>query len=211
VLLEDEPAVLRRLARVVENMAGFRLLGAVESLAAAREACARLRPDLVITDLKLPDGHGLTLIREVRDSLPATKIMVISVLSDASSVVAAIRAGASGYVLKDDFPDELEIAIRDLITGRASLSPAIALHLIREVQSDEKLAPLPPGQEALTPRELEVLTYIAKGLTNSDIGVRLGISAHTVGDHVKRIYQKFNVSSRGGAVFEGVSRQLLSP
>ena len=210
LLVEDEPAVRAQLTRLLGRSARISVLEAVGTLAAAREACARLRPDVLITDLRLPDGHGLTLIRETRARLPETRIMVISVLADEASVVAAIRAGAGGYLLKDDLPEDFENFIHDLLAGHATLSPAIARHIVRLLQTGSGPDSATGAEgEALTPREREVLGYIAKGLSNGDIGVRLAISAHTVGDHVKRIYRKLEVNSRSEAVFQGFSRNLL--
>jgi len=209
LLVEDEPAVRAQLADLLRRSAGIVVLDAVGSLAAALAAVARLRPQVLITDLRLPDGHGITLIRETRALLPDTGIMVISVLADEGSVVAAIRAGAGGYVLKDDLPEDFERAIRDLIAGNATLSPAIARHIVTQLRSGSDAPQGPRAEDVLTPREQEVLVFIAKGLSNADIGTRLGISAHTVGDHIKNIYRKLEVKSRTEAVVLGISRRML--
>jgi DNA-binding NarL/FixJ family response regulator len=208
VLVEDVPVVRRHLESLLHRSTSIDVLRSVETLAAARRACAELKPDVLLTDLRLPDGHGLTLIREVRATLPQTHIMVISVLADAASVVAAIRAGAGGYMLKDDLPQDVDRLVRNLVAGRATLAPAIARHIVRSLQADT--APGRPS-EALTTREREVLGLIAKGLSNADIGLRLRISAHTVGDHVRGIYRKLEVNSRSEAVFRAVSHNILVP
>ena len=212
LLVEDDTPVRELLARMLERADRITLLAAVGTLGQAREACATLRPGVLVTDLKLPDGHGLTLIRETRANLPDTQIMVISVLADEASVVAAIRAGAGGYLLKDDLPEDFEAFIRNLAAGHATLSPAIASYIIRGLQPGARAkpaaeAPLPEG--ALTARELDVLTQIAKGLSYSDIGTRLNISSHTVGSYIKSIYRKLEVNSRGEAVFQAINRNLL--
>ena len=208
VLVEDVPVVRRHLESLLHRSTSIDVLRSVETLAAARRACAELKPDVLLTDLRLPDGHGLTLIREVRATLPQTHIMVISVLADEASVVAAIRAGAGGYMLKDDLPQDVDRLVRNLVAGRATLAPAIARHIVRSLQADT--APGRPS-EALTTREREVLGLIAKGLSNADIGLRLRISAHTVGDHVRGIYRKLEVNSRSEAVFRAVSHNILVP
>ncbi len=209
ILVEDERAVRAQLSRLLQAPP-FDLLAAVGTLAEAREACARLQPQVLITDLRLPDGHGLTLIRETRANLPATRIMVISVLADEESVVAAIRAGADGYLLKDERPELFVSAIEQLMQGYSNLSPAIAQYIVRQMQAGEP-AEAAASAAALTPRELAVLGYIAKGLGNVDIATRLDISVHTVGAHVKNIYRKLEVKTRGEAVFQGINLQLLGP
>jgi DNA-binding NarL/FixJ family response regulator len=177
---------------------------------------AQHRPHVLITDLGLPDGNGLALIEETRLALPGTKIAVISVLGDAATVVAAIRSGASGDVLKDDLPEDFSQFIRDLMAGDATLSPAVARHLVQLLQTDlpearqVAMTQAALTQAALTQRELQVLEFIAKGLSNTDIGKRLGISTHTVGDHVKAIYRKLEVRNRGAAVFQAINRNLVT-
>lgn len=212
LLVEDDRPVRELLARMLRRSTRIELLDAVGTLTQARQACAELRPDVLVTDLKLPDGHGLTLIRETRAILPDTQIMVISVLADEPSVVAAIRAGAGGYLLKDDLPEDFEAFIHNLSAGHATLSPAIASYIIRTLQPGTGVTALsdtPLSDGVLTARELNVLAQIAKGLSYSDIGVRLNISSHTVGSYIKSIYRKLEVNSRGEAVFQAISRNLL--
>lgn len=208
VVAEDEPLVRDRIAGLLQQSDTLTLLAAVGSLTEARDACFRLRPEALLIDLRLPDGHGLTLIREIRAKLPHTRIMVISVLADEASVLDAIRAGAGGYLLKDDPPEDFTRAVRHLVRGEASLSPAVARHIVRQLQGAREAGP-PANEHSLTPREMEVLAFISKGLSNPDIATRLSISVHTVGDHVKNIYRKLEVRSRSEAVFQGISRRLL--
>ncbi len=208
LLVEDDPVVCAFLARRVEESPAVTLLAAVGTLAAAREACARLRPDAVLTDLGLPDGTGLTLIAELRASQPAVRSLVISVLADEASVVAAIRAGASGYLLKDDMPEDLSRFLRSVVAGEAFLSPAIASYVIRLLQPAP--IPLPGPEEALSPREQAVLSLIAKGSSYAEVAARLNISVNTVGTYIKAIYRKLAVNSRSEAVFQAVSRKLIS-
>lgn len=211
VLVEDQQAVLEMLRELLQRHDNLQVVAAVGTLAQARAALAHQRPDVVITDLGLPDGNGLALIEETRQVLPDTKIAVISVLGDAATVVAAIRAGASGYVLKDDLPEDFSHFIRDLMAGDATLSPAVARHVVRLLQADaQETVQAAPPRPALTTRELQVLELIAKGLSNTVIGTRLGISTHTVGDYVKSIYRKLEVRNRGAAVFQAINRNLVN-
>jgi len=216
VLVEDHQAVLEMLLDMLQRPGNLQVVAAVATLAEARAAMPQHRPHVLITDLGLPDGNGLALIEETRLALPGTKIAVISVLGDAATVVAAIRSGASGYVLKDDLPEDFSQFIRDLMAGDATLSPAVARHVVQLLQTDlpearqVAMTQVALTQVALTQRELQVLEFIAKGLSNTDIGKRLGISTHTVGDHVKAIYRKLEVRNRGAAVFQAINRNLVT-
>jgi len=208
VLVEDDPPTREHLAACLRADPGIELLATADSLASARTACEQAMPAVLITDLRLPDGHGTTLIREVRASLPAIEIMVISVLGDEDSVVAAIRAGASGYILKDSAPIDLVAAVQDLIAGRSPISAAIARYIIRRVQ-DGSIPAAEAPRPLLTPRETDILWGIAKGFTYNDIADRLGLSRMTVPTHIKNIYRKLEVNSRSEAVFEAIERKLI--
>lgn len=208
VLVEDNPPTRDHLAETLAACDGIRLLASTGTLQAARDACERFLPTVLVTDLQLPDGHGADLIREVRNRYPATEIMVISVLGDENSVVTAIRAGASGYILKDSEAVDIVEAVHDLIEGRSPISASIARYIIRRVQDgsfseDRKPAPL------LTPRETDILWGIAKGFTYNDIADRLGLSRQTVPSYIKNIYRKLEVNSRSEAVFEAIERKLI--
>ncbi len=206
VLVEDDPPTRERLSRALAGEPRFALLAAAGSLAEARAALARHVPTVLITDLRLPDGHGTDLIRETRQATPATEILVISVLGDERSVVTAIRAGAAGYLLKDGTPEELVGAVHDLLAGHSPISAAIARYLIRRIQG-----PHEPEEEKpqLTPREIEILYGIAKGFTYNDIAEQLGLSPHTIPTHIKNIYRKLEVHSRSEAVFAALSHRLI--
>ncbi|KAA0573259.1 response regulator transcription factor [Azospirillum sp. Sh1] len=208
VLVEDDAPTRDFLAASLAAGEGIRLQASVGTLAEARAALEIGRPGVLVTDLKLPDGHGSDLIREVRQRMPETEIMVISVLGDEPSVMQAVRAGASGYILKDARPIDLIAAIHDLTNGRSPISASIARHIIRQTQT----APPALAEEAppaLTPREMDILWGIAKGFTYNDIAARLGISRQTVPSHIKNIYRKLEVNSRSEAVYTAVERRII--
>lgn len=209
LLVEDDTPTREQLAEAIRAGDGIDLVGAVEGVAAARAACDKLMPAVLITDLKLPDGHGTDLIREVRRRFPAMEVMVISVLGDEDSVVSAIRAGASGYILKDAESIDLVAAIHDVIEGRSPISAAIARYIVRRVQNGTLQGDEEAGKPLLTPRETDILWGIAKGFTYNDIADRLGISRLTVPTHIKNIYRKLEVNSRSEAVFAAVERKLI--
>ncbi|HEX3882605.1 MAG TPA: response regulator transcription factor [Stellaceae bacterium] len=211
VLVEDDPPTRDFLAASLAAGEGMALAAAVGTLDEARGVFAHLHPSVLITDLKLPDGHGTELIREVRRLSPATEIMVISVLGDETTVMDALRAGASGYILKDARPVNLIAAVRDLAEGRSPISAAIARHIIRQVHEEPDVAAKPPERTKplLTPREMDILWGIAKGFTYNDIADRLGISRQTVPSYIKSIYRKLEVNSRSEAVFTAVEMKLI--
>ncbi|AWB07856.1 DNA-binding response regulator (plasmid) [Azospirillum humicireducens] len=208
ILVEDDAPTREFLAASLAAGDGILLQASVGTLGEARTVLERCRPSVLVTDLKLPDGHGSELIREVRQRMPETEIMVISVLGDELSVMQAVRAGASGYILKDARPIDLIAAVHDLINGRSPISASIARHIIRQTQAapPAKAEETPP---ALTPREMDILWGIAKGFTYNDIAARLGISRQTVPSHIKNIYRKLEVNSRSEAVYTAVERRII--
>lgn len=212
MVVEDDPAFLARFCRIVAQSEQLMLLAAVGDLASARRAIERQAPDVLLTDLGLPDGSGIDLIRETSTRHPATDIMVISVLGDEQHVVASIEAGATGYILKDSLPTEFLGLIEQMRAGGSPISPMIARHLLRRMQPavPSGKAPAPPAPESgLSARESEVLGLIAKGFNFAEIARLLGVSPHTITAHVKKIYQKLAVHSRGEAVYEATRMGLL--
>ena len=170
-------------------------------------AIATVRADVLITDLKLPDGHGFDLIRLARQKQPDMEIMVISVLGDEQSVVTAISAGASGFLLKDTRALDIVNSVRQLISGKSPISTSVARYIIQVVQQTK---PPDSSDGLLTEREMDILWGIAKGFTYKAVGEKLGISSNTVPTHIKNIYRKLEVNSRGEAVFEAIQRGLIN-
>jgi DNA-binding NarL/FixJ family response regulator len=221
MVVEDDPAFLTRFCRIVANAPELCLLAAVGDLAGARSVLARHVPDVLLTDLGLPDGSGIELIRETARAHPATDIMVISVFGDEEHVLASIEAGATGYMLKDSLPEEFVALIEQLRAGGSPISPVIARQLLKRFKSGSTAAAVvptttaPPGpanaasEAGLSARETEVLGLIAKGFNFAEIARLLGVSPHTITAHVKKIYQKLAVHSRGEAVYEASRMGLL--
>jgi DNA-binding NarL/FixJ family response regulator len=163
-------------------------------------------PDIVLTDLGLPDGSGLEVITKTRALHPLSEVLVVTVFGDETHVLAAIEAGAGGYLLKDSGLNALGHHLQDLRSGGSPLSPRIARMLIqrhRESPAPEALPAATPGAAGtLTPRELEVLTGIAKGFSYAELAELLSVSTNTVRTYIKRIYQRLSVNSRSEAVYE---------
>jgi len=208
LLVEDDPPTLWRLQDALVK-AGFDVAAAA-TLGEARASLAARVPRVLLTDLQLPDGHGVDLIREVRQRHPATEIMVISALGDEETVISAITVGATGYILKDAFPSDIAATVRDLVAGHSPISASIARFIVRRTQVQ---AEPPRGPEIdtakLTPREIDILWGIAKGFSYAEIATNLGMSRQTVPGHIKSIYRKLEVHTRGEAVFEAVQQGLI--
>jgi DNA-binding NarL/FixJ family response regulator len=211
LLVEDDGPVRERLARLVDDWDGGKLVASCESLGAAVAAIARHEIDLLITDLKLPDGHGTEAIRQLATRQPRAESMVISVLADEKTVLQAIEAGASGYLHKDADSIDLIEAITDLMAGRSPISSGIARVLVRRLseRGDDEVRPEEGPRPSLTPRETDILWGIAKGFTYAELAERLGISRQTVPVHVRNIYRKLQASNRSEAVFEAARLGLI--
>ena len=170
----------------------------IETAASLREARSRLdtmaAPDIALIDLGLPDGSGVELIEAMQRKSLATLCIVASIFDDDGHIFPALRAGACGYLLKDQPIDAIVAALTGIAAGQPPLSPAIARRMLAFFQPAQA-RPAP----ALTERETEVLRLIAKGMTQAETARLLGISQHTVAGYVKELYRKLNVSSRAEA------------
>lgn len=210
LLVEDDARTRDRLQRAIAAHEGLQIQAAVGTCADARAALAHSAPDVLLTDLGLPDGHGTELIRETREAHPHTRSMVISVFGDERHVVDAIRAGASGYLLKDASSKEIGRSILDLIAGGSPISPAVARYLLKSLQPAAPEKPATKLVDELSEREIEVLQLVADGSSYAEIGKALFISVNTVATHIKHIYDKLAVNSRGKAVREAEQRGLIT-
>jgi len=183
------------------------VVGTAEEGAEAVAMVARERPDLVLMDLKMPVMNGVEATRQIKAKYPEVKVLVLTTYDDDEWVFDAIRAGASGYLLKDTPRNELIKAIRGTVTGRTFLDPTIAGKVLEQVSSHQtQPATLVTGK--LTEREIEVLRLIAKGLSNADISERLFLSEGTVRNHVSAILAKLGVSDRTQAAVIAIQHGL---
>jgi len=208
LLVEDDPPTFLRLRDALAS-AGFQVTAAM-TLGEARASLAQAPPRVLLTDLQLPDGHGVELIRETRQRFPETEIMVVSILGDEESVISAITVGATGYILKDAFPTDIAATVRELVEGHSPISASIARFIVRRTQASAEPPPGPPlNTTKLTPREIDILWGIAKGFSYAEIASHLGMSRQTVPGHIKSIYRKLEVHTRGEAVFEALQQGLI--
>lgn len=210
ILTEDDEPVRNRFSSLLNDWAGSRLVAACANLSETIAAIEAHPIDLLITDLKLPDGNGIECIRTLRARQPDAEAMVISVLADETTVLRAIEAGATGYLLKDADSIDLIQAITDLMRGQSPISSRIARVLVRRLGVQTQNAqPARSGKSILTAREMDILWGIAKGFTNAELAERLGISPQTVPVHIRNIYRKLEASNRSEAVFEATRLGLI--
>ena len=208
VLVEDNPLHAQRYR---DNLALDPTLALVGEFGLARDAIARIdrhAPDVVLVDLGLPDASGLDVVRHVRARLPGASVMVVSIFGDEGNLVAAIEAGATGYLLKDSPAADFNRCIHALRAGGSPISPSLARHLVRRMQP----APAPARVASpLSKRETAILDAIAQGISTAEIGEQLHISPLTVKTHVQNIYRKLEARSRQHAVYLARTRGLLAP
>lgn len=216
LIVEDESECLRRFVDVVLADPALALVGAVSSGQAAIAMADASPPDVVLVDLGLPDVDGIEVIRHVVRHHPQAEVLVVTMFGDDAHIVAAVEAGATGYLLKDAAPRQIVDAIHAIRAGDAPITPSIARRVLsrfRALRAPPPAAPQAPAPEVapspLTERETEILQLVGKGLSFADVAQLLEVSPHTVVTHVKRIYRKLAVHSRGEAVFEARSMGLL--
>jgi len=211
-ILEDNKPTRLRLCNIINNDPHLVLAHSAGTLKESRQWLmhpAHSHIDIFLIDLGLPDGYGTDFINEISQAHQHNKIMVISRLGDENSVIEAIKAGAKGYLLKDNDETHIIDAIKQLACGGSPISPAIAGYIL---DFFKKNMPYENNEHALalhnlTAREKDVLQYVARGYSNKEIGQALEISPHTVASHVKHIYQKLEVTSRSEASSEYYSYQ----
>jgi len=209
LLVEDDTPTRERLSQIIDGHKQFVLLAACANLSEGLAELEKHNPDVLLTDLGLPDGHGTTLIREARNKDEHIEIMVISVFGDERNVLNAIEAGAAGYLLKDGNPEYMTDSILELVAGGSPISPSIARHLLRRFNKRVEVPEKDESAPSLTKRETEVLQGVAKGLTYNEVADMLGMSPNTITSHIKHIYRKLEVRSRSEAVFEAVQLGLI--
>lgn len=219
LLVEDQPHAQEMLERLVRQACAQAEITACITVAHALAQLDR-RCSLALIDLRLLDGSGLDVLRRLKQLHPDTPAIVTTMYSDDASIFAALQAGADGYLLKTQAPEQLLASLQSMTQGEVPLSPAIARRMMRFFRSAPGLGdPAPHGdtQEAidiegagaLTPRETEMLAAIGRGLSTQEAAAQMGIGYHTACGHVKAIYRKLGIGSRAQAAVEAQRRRLM--
>jgi len=196
-LVEDVAEMRESWQQLINGLPGFRC---VCTCASGREALRVLpaeAPDVIVMDIQMPGMTGIECTLRLKELLPKTPILILTVSADTQTVFRALEAGADGYLLKRSRPDQLQTAIQEVLEGGAPMTSEIARRVVasfreRAARRDEKAR--------LTPREEEVLGYLSKGFANKEIAVKMSVSYETVRDHLRNIYEKLHVHSRTEAV-----------
>ncbi len=208
ILLADDHAVVRGGIRaLLEQDQEIEVIGEADNGEEAVAIALSQYPDVILLDLMMPLKTGIEAIEEIKANNPLARILVLTSFADDDKVFAAIKAGAMGYLLKQTTPSELFQAIRDVHNGESSLHPTIARKLIRELN---RPSTLPPVDEPLTDREVEVLILVARGLANQDIADQLVISERTVRTHVSNLLSKLHLANRTQAALYALKEGLTS-
>lgn len=193
VIADDHPIVRRGLRTVLKTQPDMELVGEAENGAVAVEQVKTLQPDIVIMDLQMPVMDGMSAIHELNRAHSTARVVVLTSFPDDDRVFAAIKAGATGILLKDSPPKDLLDAIRRVAQGESALHPTIAMKVLLEIKQPTRN---PTGMEPLSPRELEVLGFLALGMTNSEIAEKLSVSVRTITTHVRAILDKLQLANR---------------
>jgi DNA-binding NarL/FixJ family response regulator len=211
LIADDQPLYRRGLEVVLHTEDSIEVVGEAENGEEAIAKAEELAPDVVLMDVRMPRINGIEATRAIRDRVPTTKVLMLTVSDEDSDLYEAIKAGASGYLLKEVSVEEVADSIRAVMQGESKITPSMASKLINEFTAMSKRAderqrlPVP----ALTVRELEVLKLVAKGMSNRDIADELFISENTVKNHVRNILEKLHLHSRMEAVMYALREKLL--
>jgi NarL family two-component system response regulator LiaR len=206
ILIVDDHAIVREGQRaLIETEPGMTLVGEATNGVDAINLARSLNPDVIFMDLFMPDMGGIEATEAIKAENPEARILVLTSFAEDEKVFMAVKAGASGYLLKDSTPDEILTAVRNVNRGQPAMNPIIANKLMRELQRESDL---PPTEEPLTERELGILKLVAQGLSNQEIAEELVISERTVRTHVSNILSKLHLANRTQAALYALKEGL---
>ena len=204
-IVDDQPLFSEGLGRVVEAQPGMEIVGVAHDGESGVRMCRELKPDVVLMDINMPVMNGVEATRSIRSLLPDTKVLILTVNSDDAYVFRGIKAGATGYLLKDCTPEDLSRAIKTVHAGDTIIAPEIARKMLLAFEEAEE----EPSAPHLTERELEIITALAHGRANKQIARDLSISEKTVRNHISNIYKKLHVYDKLGAVLYAIREGLV--
>ncbi len=210
ILLADDHALFRAGIASLLRAWGQEIVGEARDGGEALDQARRLRPDLVLMDITMPGSDGLEATRLIKAELPETKIVMVTVSDDTDDLLQAIKNGADGYLLKDMSEEELSSTLEAVAAGVSALSPVLAARIVDEFTRAGRTTAEAP-LEALTPRETEVLRFLAAGATSREIASALGVTENTINFHVKNILSKLRLKNRAQAAVYAVRSGLTEP
>jgi DNA-binding NarL/FixJ family response regulator len=221
LVVEDQSKILKNQLKVLESSQDIIIVGTALSGESGIEEAKRLRPDVMLLDLGLPQMSGIDVTREIKAALPDIEILIFTIFDEEDKVLEAVRAGASGYLLKGTPADKMIEAIKEVAQGGTVIQPNLARRLLKHFRVGETselranstpptalLLPEPEGRR-LSAREKEILQLIAKGISNSEAAGVLSLSKATIRTHLEHIYRKLDVTNRVEAVTEGLRKGLI--
>jgi DNA-binding NarL/FixJ family response regulator len=210
LVVEDQPKILRNQLKVLESAPEIEIVGTAMNGESALDEIPRCTPDVLLLDLGLPRMSGIDVTREVKARWPKVEILIFTIFDEEQKVLEAIKAGASGYLLKGATSEKIIEAIRDVCAGGTVIQPSLARTLLSHFRVDApQAAPAPDGMRPLSDREREILQLIAKGVSNSEAARVLTLSKATIRTHLEHIYSKLEVTNRVEAVTEGIRKGLI--
>lgn len=201
LVVDDHPVVRDGLKGMLAGQPGLEVVGEAADGQQGVQLSAQLQPDVILMDLRMPVLDGVSAIQRIRTAQPGMRVLVLTTYDTDAEILKAIEAGATGYILKDAPREELFRAIRATAQGQSYLSPSVATRLMDQLRA--------PTSEQLSPREIDVLGWVARGATNREIGQKLHISEATVKSHLLHIYEKLGASDRAHAVTLAVQKGLI--
>lgn len=209
IVIEDDERLRRYALDVLSQAEDFAIVGDAGTLAEGLPLVDHF-PDLALLDLGLPDGSGIKVIEAIRAKVPSCRVLVFTVFEDRASVLGTLKAGADGYLLKDTTAQMLLAHVRATLAGETPISARAASHLLSFVRDEPAAGDAAPADAPhLSPRERELLEYLARGLSRKEAARVMNLSPHTVAEYVQSIYRKLQVRSRGEAVYEAIQAKLI--
>ncbi|NUP90037.1 MAG: response regulator transcription factor [Candidatus Sumerlaeia bacterium] len=196
LLVDDHPLIRSGLAQLIATEPGLQVCAEAEDAPSALDAARTHQPDIAIVDLSLPGASGLELLRQLRAAQPQLPVLILSMHDESLWAERTLRAGARGYIMKEQAPQDILAAIRHVLAGNVWLSPAISARILGRISGDQAVSPI----ERLTDREIEVYTLIGQGLTMRQIAEALHVSVKTAEAHREHIKQKLSVGSANDLV-----------
>ncbi|MFN8250407.1 MAG: response regulator transcription factor [Ferruginibacter sp.] len=204
-VFEDNKKFRESLEFVIVTSADMELCGCFEDTSRLKQRIEAVQPDVVLMDINIPGKNGIEAVKEIKDHFPLVQVCMQTVFEDDDKIFASLCAGASGYILKNTPPDKILQAVREVAEGGAFFTPSIA----KKVLSNFQQQPHTPEYIQLTGKEREVLKYLVEGLSYKMIADQVNLSFHTVHTHLRHIYEKLHVNSKGEAVAKAIKNKLV--